>query len=39
VCGEATRLRVESVQIEGRKKLTAREFANGARMTSDDRFA
>jgi methionyl-tRNA formyltransferase len=39
VCGEATRLRVESVQVEGRKKLTAREFANGARMAPGDRFA
>ena len=39
VCGEATRLRVESVQVEGRKKLTVREFANGARTAPGDRFA
>jgi methionyl-tRNA formyltransferase len=38
VCGEGTCLRIESVQIEGRKKLSAREFANGARIISGDRF-
>lgn len=38
VCGEATCLRVDSVQIEGRKKVTAREFANGARIAPGDRF-
>lgn len=38
VCGEGTRLRLESVQIEGRKKTTAREFANGARLAPSDRF-
>jgi methionyl-tRNA formyltransferase len=37
-CGERTYLRLESVQIEGRKKISAREFANGARMASSDRF-
>ncbi len=38
VCGERTRLRLEGVQIEGRKKTTAQEFANGARLTQGDRF-
>jgi methionyl-tRNA formyltransferase len=39
VCGKGTRLRLESVQIEGRKKITAREFANGARILPLDCFA
>ena len=38
VCGEGTCLSVESVQIEGRKKISAREFANGARLGPGDRF-
>jgi methionyl-tRNA formyltransferase len=38
VCGEGTSLRLESIQIEGRKKISAREFANGARITPSDRF-
>jgi methionyl-tRNA formyltransferase len=37
-CGEGTRLLLESVQIEGRKKISAREFANGARLTPAERF-
>ena len=37
-CGENTFLRLESVQLEGRKKITAREFAIGARMKPDDQF-
>jgi len=37
-CGEQTCLRLESVQAEGRKKITAGEFANGARIISGDRF-
>lgn len=39
VCGERTYLRLESVQMEGRKKVSAREFANGSRLASGDRFA
>ena len=39
VCGEGTRLSLESVQLEGRKKTSAREFANGARLAAGDRFA
>jgi methionyl-tRNA formyltransferase len=38
VCGEGTRLRLDSIQIEGRKKVSAREFANGARLAPDERF-
>ena len=38
VCGEKTCLSLETVQIEGRKKTSAREFANGARLASGDRF-
>jgi methionyl-tRNA formyltransferase len=37
-CGGKTCLRLESVQIEGRKKISAREFANGAHITPSDRF-
>jgi methionyl-tRNA formyltransferase len=38
VCGEGTSLRIESIQIEGRKKISAREFANGARLDAGERF-
>jgi methionyl-tRNA formyltransferase len=38
VCGEGTWLRLESVQIDGRKKISAGEFANGARITPGGRF-
>jgi len=38
ICGERTCLRLEAIQIEGRKKITAREFANGARLAAGDRF-
>jgi methionyl-tRNA formyltransferase len=37
-CGEGTRLRLEFVQLEGRKRITAQEFANGARLAPIDRF-
>jgi methionyl-tRNA formyltransferase len=37
-CGAGTWLRLESVQLEGRKKTSAREFANGARIVPNDRF-
>jgi methionyl-tRNA formyltransferase len=37
-CGEGTCLRLESVHVEGRKKTSAREFANGARLAPGDRF-
>jgi methionyl-tRNA formyltransferase len=38
VCGEGSCLRLESVQIEGRKKISVQEFANGARLAPGDRF-
>jgi methionyl-tRNA formyltransferase len=37
-CGDDTALRVEFVQLEGRNKISAREFANGARLQHDERF-
>jgi methionyl-tRNA formyltransferase len=38
LCGAGTRLRLESLQLEGRKKTSAREFANGAHVAPDDHF-
>ena len=38
VCGNATILRLTAVKLEGRKQITAAEFANGARLTSGDSF-
>jgi methionyl-tRNA formyltransferase len=38
ICGAGTRLRIEAVQIEGRKRVSGREFANGARLQSGERF-
>ncbi len=38
-CGEATWLRVETIQLEGKKRITAKEFANGTRLTSGEFFA
>ncbi len=38
VCGEGTWLRLEHVQLAGRKRITAREFANGARLQPDEGF-
>jgi methionyl-tRNA formyltransferase len=38
VCGDGTCLRLESVQLEGRKRISAQEFANGAHLTLADRF-
>jgi methionyl-tRNA formyltransferase len=37
-CGGATALLVEFVQLEGRKRVTAQEFANGARLVPGERF-
>lgn len=37
-CGERTALRLEYLQLEGRKRVTAREFASGARLVSSDKF-
>ena len=38
VCGQGTCLLLVSVQIEGRKKISAREFANGAHLATGERF-
>lgn len=38
VCGEGTCIRLESVQAEGRKKISAREFANGVHIKTRERF-
>lgn len=37
-CGQATALRLQSVKLEGRKQVSALEFANGARLKSAERF-
>jgi methionyl-tRNA formyltransferase len=37
-CGQGTWLQIEFVRAEGRKRVTAKEFANGARLTANDRF-
>jgi methionyl-tRNA formyltransferase len=37
-CGEQTVLRLEFVQREDRKRIAAREFANGARLAPGERF-
>jgi methionyl-tRNA formyltransferase len=37
-CGGATMLRITSVKLEGRKQISAPEFANGMRLTTDERF-
>jgi methionyl-tRNA formyltransferase len=37
-CGKQTSLHLEFAQLEGRKLVTAQEFANGARLTPSDRF-
>ena len=38
VCGEGTRLRLDAVQLEARKRVTAREFVNGAHPAPGERF-
>ena len=37
-CGAQTDLRLEFAQLEGRNKISAREFANGARLAPGERF-
>ena len=37
-CGNATVLRLLAVKLEGRKQVSAAEFANGARLKSGERF-
>jgi methionyl-tRNA formyltransferase len=38
-CGEGTRLRLDAVQLEGKKRITAKEFAHGARLAKAEAFA
>ena len=38
ICGNATTLRVFAVRLEGRKQVTALEFANGAHLKQGERF-
>jgi methionyl-tRNA formyltransferase len=38
ICGGATVLRVDHAQLEGRKRVTGPEFANGARILPGERF-
>ena len=37
-CGDKTWLRVEAIQLQGKKRITAKEFASGARLKSEDKF-
>jgi methionyl-tRNA formyltransferase len=37
-CGDGSALRLEFAQIGGRKRITAREFANGARLAPGEGF-
>lgn len=37
-CSTTTMLQIESVQQEGRKRISAQEFANGARLAPGERF-
>jgi methionyl-tRNA formyltransferase len=37
-CGGSTVLRLEHVQLEGKKRVPARDWANGARLKSGERF-
>ncbi len=37
-CGNGTFLRLEAVQLEGRKRIPARDFVNGARLKPDEKF-
>jgi methionyl-tRNA formyltransferase len=39
ICGASTVLHVEQVQIEGRNRVSDREFMNGARIAPGERFA
>ena len=38
ICGGPTVLRVEQIQLEGRGRVTDREFMNGARIVPGERF-
>jgi len=38
VCGEGSCLEIETMQIEGRRRVKAREFVHGARLVQGERF-
>jgi methionyl-tRNA formyltransferase len=38
VCGEGTCLRLEAVQFEGKKRISAQEFLNGSHPAAGERF-
>jgi methionyl-tRNA formyltransferase len=38
-CGEHTWMKLEAVRLEGRKRVTARDFANGARLAPGEVFS
>ncbi|HEY0701607.1 MAG TPA: methionyl-tRNA formyltransferase [Candidatus Acidoferrales bacterium] len=38
VCGEGSALEIESLRIEGKKRVAARDFLNGAHLKSHERF-
>lgn len=37
-CSESTWLHLEAVQLEGKKRVSAQEFVNGARLSKTERF-
>jgi methionyl-tRNA formyltransferase len=37
-CGDASTLLIQEVQVEGKRRVSAREFANGARLKAGDRI-
>ena len=37
-CGGSTSLAVEELQAEGKRKMSARDFVNGMRISAGDRF-
>jgi len=38
ICGSATVLRIEHIQLEGRNRVTDREFMNGAKIVPGEKF-
>lgn len=38
-CGSGTWLKLDEVQLEGRKRIPARDFANGARLAQGEKFS
>jgi methionyl-tRNA formyltransferase len=38
LCGQSTALEITQVQLEGRRRITAQQFLNGAHLTPGERF-